>query len=726
MSILSKLLSRAGLQPINKSSTDDTSSMILRAVNEETSMSTKTAMGQFKGWSYACIRAIAEEIANMQIQMMKIGADDMDEEIYDNDLLNLLDGVNASMTSFELKYLTATHLELTGNAYWYLDGCTTESSKPKAIYILKPDCIKQVKSVGFPQTVVEYKYIDGKIEKTFKPYEILHIKYPNPNNAFQGQGTIESISSWISSDNAASDFNNAFFKNSARPDAMLESESAISPDNMEYLRKSFESVYRGIKNAHKTLILPKGTTFKPVGFNQKDMDFIETLKDARDKILAGFRVPRTVLGLTDDVNRANADATNYVFALRTIKPKMQLIVTYLNEFLVPRYGTDVYLTFKNPVPEDRTTDISEMTAATGGKPVLTQNEAREKYFGYGEVDGGDTIESPSGGLLQLSRKKDMKNRKNLGPAKTRFAKNMDNRKSISKELAEKFKEIIKDVKVSEDKIMDDEAVWKARVDRVTPKENDIEKIIRKYNDDQMEKVLANVGEATKAINADDLFDSDKEVEILIDLMTPIMNEIAKEEGNVARREIGLPALEKLPKATHTAVATAMDLMARKYNETTINTLTAKLEQGIEDGYSLDKLKKSVRDVYEFSNDTRANMVARTESYRVANESTRLAWKESGVVKSVKWYTAQDELVCEFCGPMNGVIQPIDKGFFEEGDTVEGSDGGTLDTSYATVENPPLHVNCRCQIRPEEISINNAQENDDKEIEQLIKEIENEN
>ena len=63
-------------------------------------------------------------------------------------------------------------------------------------------------------------------------------------------------------------------------------------------------------------------------------------------ILAGFRVGKTILGTAEsDTNRATAETADYVFAKRTIKPLMQMIVSYLNEFLVPRYGDDVYLGF---------------------------------------------------------------------------------------------------------------------------------------------------------------------------------------------------------------------------------------------------------------------------------------------------------------------------------------------------------------------------------------------
>ena len=55
-----------------------------------------------------------------------------------------------------------------------------------------------------------------------------------------------------------------------------------------------------------------------------------------DKILAGFRVPKTVIGNAESqTNRATAETADYVFARRTIKPKMERIVQQMNEFLIP-------------------------------------------------------------------------------------------------------------------------------------------------------------------------------------------------------------------------------------------------------------------------------------------------------------------------------------------------------------------------------------------------------
>jgi len=149
---------------------------------------------------------------------------------------------------------------------------------------------------------------------------------------------------------------------------------------------------------------------------------------------------------------------------------------------------------------------------------------------------------------------------------------------------------------------------------------------------------------------------------------------------------------------------AVSLMAESYNETTLRDLEKTLREGLSDGESLPELTDRVREIYEFSGKARAERVARTESFRVANSATKEAWKQSGVVRTLRWYTAVDERVCEFCDPLNGKIVEISENWFDKGDSLAGREGGKMDIDYSDVGNPPLHPDCRCYIRPEEISI----------------------
>ncbi|GIW70331.1 MAG: hypothetical protein KatS3mg101_1078 [Patescibacteria group bacterium] len=183
-----------------------------------------------------------------------------------------------------------------------------------------------------------------------------------------------------------------------------------------------------------------------------------------------------------------------------------------------------------------------------------------------------------------------------------------------------------------------------------------------------------------------------------------MTDLFEKEAKEAAALLGVELTNPLTPEVRKAIERALELMSRTYNDTTLALLKDKLEQGLEEGAGLSELKDLVRQVYEFSDEVRAEQVARTEAFRIANGATKEAWKQTGVVKSIKWYTAADERVCEFCAPLHGKVVSIEEGFFGKGETVTGSEGGKLDLYYSDVDYPPLHVSCRCYIRPEEISL----------------------
>jgi hypothetical protein len=63
------------------------------------------AMGNFTGWTFAAVNAIASEVANIQLRLYQITGDDPEEQD-DHPLLDLIEGVNENMTGIELKYVT--------------------------------------------------------------------------------------------------------------------------------------------------------------------------------------------------------------------------------------------------------------------------------------------------------------------------------------------------------------------------------------------------------------------------------------------------------------------------------------------------------------------------------------------------------------------------------------------------------------------------------------------
>ena len=63
--------------------------------------------------------------------------------------------------------------------------------------------------------------------------------------------------------------------------------------------------------------------------SQKEMDFIESMHSVRDDILTAFGVPKPIVAVTDDVNRANAETAIYIFQSEVIKPEMERLMEKL-------------------------------------------------------------------------------------------------------------------------------------------------------------------------------------------------------------------------------------------------------------------------------------------------------------------------------------------------------------------------------------------------------------
>ena len=122
--------------------------------------------------------------------------------------------------------------------------------------------------------------------------------------------------------------------------------------------------------------------------------------------------------------------------------------------------------------------------------------------------------------------------------------------------------------------------------------------------------------------------------------------------------------------------------AREYRYTWIKDLTATtrahvqraITDWINEGSPLSALEVRLQSMF---NPVRAARIAATEVTRIYAHANGDAWQSTGYINSSKWNTAQDELVCEICGPLAG-------------ETIEVGD---IDTY------PPAHPNCRCGLTP---------------------------
>ena len=685
------------------------------------------AMQKLNGWVFAAINAIASEISCIDFELYEINGDNHEKKDT-HEALDILDGVNPFQTGPELKWMTAMHLEATGNAYWLLHGVKSATDKPDMIYIMNPANVKvAMDKTSWPYVITGYEYTIDNIKYRYKPYEVLHFKYPDPNDPYDGIGTIQSIAPWIDNDNYAMEYNRQFFLAGAHMDGVFETEYTTE-EQVANMKIAFESSHQGVENSHKTGFLPKGVHWKATQTSQKDMDFVNLLGMTRDFILAGFRVSRTVLGTAEsDTNRATAETADYVFAKRTIKPKMTLICSYLNEFYVPRFGKNIYITFKDPTPEDKNFRVQEMQASVGSQPVISTNEARREFMGLGPVEGGDMVKIGNNMADLGSPTEEGKKPPTNTPSKvfagaskksvnrvikTRAAQNAEMRENMSKKMAEAVAEKLKEIKKIKSKdfyqMTKDEYyyIWKDFDSRITAKEPELKKILHKLNAEQMKEVLANIKDLfSKAMHTKagvpNMFNMKDWIKITIDAITPMMEELYEKEGEIAATGVDAVGIDMTKPAAKAALEHAISLFAESYNQTTMDQLKEKLTEALSSGQGVAYATDLVKSIYDFADTTRAEAVAKTELFRVGNLATKEAWKQAGAVE-MKWVAFDDDLTCEYCREMDGTVVSIEENFLDKGDTFTGDEGGVMTADYDDISAGSLHVNCRCMIKPEAI------------------------
>lgn len=667
-------------------------------------------MEQASNWVFGCVTRISRTIIAQPMHLYRKTGKSHDDwtEVEDHPLLDLLRKPNSLIPGSDLLEMWSQHEDLVGNAYWLLEGVKDEKSLPTGIIPLNPSYMTVVESKDTEGIVYKYSIPSKGTAIEYKPYQILHFRMANANSILIGKGPAEGAMDSIDTDNWMREWNRRFFQNGAIGSAVLETEDS-NPEAIRLLRESFEDRHAGVSKAHKTMVLPKGIKLADKGYGQKDLDFVESRKQMRDEIMAVFGVPPIVLGmgLGESINRATAETQEYVFAKYTILPKLRHFETYINEFLLPRYGDDLVIEFENPVPDNFEQRIAMHQSALAGAAWMSINEVRMQE-GLPPISGGDDvmgsmISTPVG---RPTGKAVDKKTKRMLPAASKIAQKHNQAKdALVDKLVQSVKtglEQARATKVASLTTEDWEARWKAFVARVEPEEKRMQETMADYAKGMTKRaidaLLTKLKRVTKAKKPPELLDRDNEIKAVVELMTPIYKDILLKEGTAAAEMVDAifdEAEERMNKALNKSV----DLMARKYTDETLAVLSDRLKDGLEAGDSLDQLTESVAEIGQWSETTRAARVARTEAFRTANFATKEAWKQSEVVQTIKWYTAEDERVCDSCSIMDGKEIDIDQNFADKGDVV-----GDIVVDYANVEAGSLHPNCRCYVRPEKIQI----------------------
>jgi len=286
------------------------------------------------------------------------------EEIESHSFLDLMKVVNDQRNEFDLKGETQMFLELTGNSYWYLipSNMRGENGRyiPAGVWVLPANRVKIIPS---KKTFIDHFELrqSGFGEPTrYEPEEIVHFRFPNPNDILYGMGPLQGAANAVDVNQYIKDYEIALFKNQARPDIIFKMEKGITVKEPERERftKMWQDTYGGVKSSGKVGVLPGGMDLKELGWSPKELSFLVGRGMTMNEIATIFGVPMTKM-TTEHVNRANMETGELMYQSDTISPRLRLMEQKITEKLLPIYDSKLFCVFEENIPLDREFRVTE-------------------------------------------------------------------------------------------------------------------------------------------------------------------------------------------------------------------------------------------------------------------------------------------------------------------------------------------------------------------------------
>ena len=282
-------------------------------------------------------------------------------EVSSHAILDMWNAPNEFYTNAEFCEATQQHIDLTGEGWWLVERSAMVRSVVLGMWPVRPDRMTPVPSVD--SFIAGYIYTSPDGERIpLQRDEVIQIKMPNPLDPYRGLGPVQSILTYVDSAKYGAEWNRTFFLNSAEPGGIIEIDKRLSDTEFKEMTTRWREQHQGVSAAHRVAIVEQGK-WVDRKFSQRDMQFAQLQTLSRDTIMEAFGFPKSMLGVTEDVNRANAETGKEIFAENLTVPRANRLRDALNYRLLPMFGAvGLEMDYKDPTPDNKEQLTAEQTA----------------------------------------------------------------------------------------------------------------------------------------------------------------------------------------------------------------------------------------------------------------------------------------------------------------------------------------------------------------------------
>ena len=618
------------------------------------------------GWLFSVVNRIAQSIAATEWKLYTVQNGEK-EEVDNHPAIELWRNQDDFITREDFLETSAQHMELVGEMWWVL--VRNGLGVPIGLQVVRPD---RMKPIPHPtEYIAGYEYRIGSTTIQLERDDVIFTRNPNPLDAYRGIGVVQSMMVDLGAERLAAEWQNNFFKNSAMPTGIIEFDSTLQDSDFERLAARWRMQHQGVANSNRVAILERGK-WVDAKITQHDMQFEQLRRFERDQILGAFGMPLPIMGITESVNRANAEAAHYMYATWLIRPRLMRIRAALNSKLLKLYpdGENLMFDFVDQTPENRV-ELANEGSLGYEKGVLTLNEARRRF-------GEDDLDTPEGNERKPSSP----------PPPPPSDPPVDVLEPPTEDLEEEVEASIGNDALMTKVEANDEYIEEGnktanRIERGWKRRFAIEgRLLTDFIESGSKNILSMALE-TKLTPSDI---NDYDWNWWAKYGDEVIDELAEAFALVIQAEapnLTLPLVQRLSgiyAETRGAELLQVDGPLNLVNSVRMR-VGALVSDAVKEGQSIGTLAANIRAMPELKNE-RARMIARTETAKVLGQGQKQAAKSQGRSEK-RWVTQGDALVAIEC-QLNEAM-----GWIPIEDLFTGGVG---------VDTIPEHVNCRCVVQ----------------------------
>jgi len=321
---------------------------------------------------YVAISTIANSIAELEKSLTRTKNDDKQ-----------IQHKHFQLLSYDLLVQIVSSLQLTWSCYLYKNmiGKTIDS-----LEFLRTDLVTIEENEDW--SVKQYRYNSKNRSILFNKADIIDISLYSPIKTYpytvKWVSPMQAVAIQAEMDSTANRRNRNFFKNGASAGDVFTTDKVINEESKSRFLSKWKSEFQWVNNSHKVAILDSWLTYSKVGITQKELDFVETRRFTRDEVFAIFKVPQSILWVTENSNRASALVAENTYYRICIRPLARMLEETFNKELFAWIG---YFSFTNIVPADTEALLADFNAG-----AITLNEYRQERW-FQQLKDWDTLKN---------------------------------------------------------------------------------------------------------------------------------------------------------------------------------------------------------------------------------------------------------------------------------------------------------------------------------------------